>query len=85
MYPEEICTPMRQDLTQEGFEEMRTEQEVVDILGAKSGSVLVMINSVCGCAAGNARPSVKMAAKHSKVPTKLTTVLLVRIKKPLLK
>ena len=52
MYPEEICTPMRQDLTQEGFEEMRTEQEVVDILGAKSGSVLVMINSVCGCAAG---------------------------------
>ena len=74
MYPEEICTPMRLDLTQEGFTEMRTEQEVDEILGAKSGSVLVMINSVCGCAAGNARPSVKMAAKHTKAPTKLTTV-----------
>ena len=74
MYPEEICTPMRLDLTEAGFEEMRNAQEVDAVLSEKSGSVLVMINSVCGCAAGNARPAVKMAAKHSKVPNKLTTV-----------
>ena len=74
MYPEEICRPMRLDLTQVGFEEMRNAQEVEAVLSEKSGSVLVMINSVCGCAAGNARPAVKMAAKHTKVPNKLTTV-----------
>ena len=74
MYPEEICTPMRLDLTEAGFEEMRNAQEVDAVLSEKSGSVLVMINSVCGCAAGNARPAVKMAAKHTKVPNKLTTV-----------
>ena len=74
MYPEEICTPMRLDLTEAGFEEMRSAQEVDTVLSEKSGSVLVMINSVCGCAAGNARPAVKIAAKHSKVPNKLTTV-----------
>ena len=74
MYPEEICTPMRLDLTEAGFEEMRNAQEVDAVLSEKSGSVLVMINSVCGCAAGNARPAVKMAAKHSKIPNKLTTV-----------
>ena len=74
MYPEEICTPMRLDLTEAGFEEMRNAQEVDAVLSEKSGSVLVMINSVCGCAAGNARPAVKIAAKHSKRPNKLTTV-----------
>jgi len=74
MYPEEVCTPMRLDLTEAGFEEMRNAQEVDAVLSEKSGSVLVMINSVCGCAAGNARPAVKMSAKHSKVPNKLTTV-----------
>ena len=74
MYPEEICTPMRLDLTEAGFEEMRNAQEVDTVLSEKSGSVLVMINSVCGCAAGNARPAVKIAAKHNKVPDKLTTV-----------
>ena len=74
MYPEEICTPMRLDLTEAGFDEMRNAQEVDAVLSEKSGSVLVMINSVCGCAAGNARPAVKMAAKHSKTPNKLTTV-----------
>jgi len=74
MYPEEICKPMRLDLTQAGFEEMRNAQEVEAVLTENSGSVLVMINSVCGCAAGNARPAVKMAAKHTKVPNKLTTV-----------
>jgi putative YphP/YqiW family bacilliredoxin len=65
---------MRQDLTSEGFEEMRTAEEVDSVLGSKEGTVLVMINSVCGCAAGNARPAAKMAAKHKKIPNKLTTV-----------
>jgi putative YphP/YqiW family bacilliredoxin len=74
MYPEEMCTPMRLDLVDAGFQEMKTAEDVDQVLGQKSGSVLVMINSVCGCAAGNARPAVKMASKHSKVPTKLTTV-----------
>jgi putative YphP/YqiW family bacilliredoxin len=74
MYPEEICTPMRLDLTEAGFQEMKTSDEVTAVLDQKEGSVLVMINSVCGCAAGNARPAVKMAAQHSKIPTKLTTV-----------
>lgn len=74
MYPEELCTPMRLDLTEAGFTEMRTADEVDAILGAKEGTVLVMINSVCGCAAGNARPAVKAAAQHAKLPNKLTTV-----------
>ena len=74
MYPEEMCTPMRADLTDVGFEEMRTAEAVESIIGQGKGTVLVMINSVCGCAAGNARPAVKAAAKHSKLPNKLTTV-----------
>ncbi len=74
MYPEEICTPMRLDLTEAGFQELKTADEVSSVLDKKEGTVLVMINSVCGCAAGNARPAVKMAAKHSKTPTSLTTV-----------
>ena len=59
MYPEEICTPMRLDLTEAGFEEMKTAEAVSAVLDEKEGTVLVMINSVCGCAAGNARPAVK--------------------------
>ena len=74
MYPEEICTPMRADLTHAGYEEMRTAEAVESIVGKGQGTVLVMINSVCGCAAGNARPAAKAAAKHSKLPNKLTTV-----------
>jgi len=74
MYPEEICKPMRLDLTEAGFQELKTADEVSSVLDKKEGTVLVMINSVCGCAAGNARPAVKMAAKHSKTPTSLTTV-----------
>ena len=54
-YPEEMCKPMREDLTSVGFIEMRTSEEVEKILNKKEGTVLVMVNSVCGCAAGNAR------------------------------
>ena len=64
-YPEEMCQPMRADLTAVGFIELRTAEEVEELLNKKQGTVLVMVNSVCGCAAGNARPAVKMAATFS--------------------
>lgn len=73
MYPEEMCTPMRADLTDAGYEELKTAEAVETTLSGE-GTVLVMINSVCGCAAGNARPAAKAAAQHSKLPNKLTTV-----------
>jgi len=62
MYPEETCKPMREDLTSVGFIEMTTPEEVEKILNKREGTVLVMVNSVCGCAAGNARPAVKLAS-----------------------
>jgi putative YphP/YqiW family bacilliredoxin len=74
MYPEEICKPMREDLTSVGFIEMRGHDEVANILDKKEGTVLVMVNSVCGCAAGNARPAVKMSTEYAKKPDTFTTV-----------
>lgn len=65
---------MREDLTSVGFIEMRDHDEVADILDKKEGTVLVMVNSVCGCAAGNARPAVKMSTEYSKKPDFFTTV-----------
>ncbi|MGB0165935.1 MAG: BrxA/BrxB family bacilliredoxin, partial [Luteibaculum sp.] len=73
MYPEEMVMPMKADLTNVGFEELLSA-EAVDNAIKSEGSVLVMVNSVCGCAAANARPAVKMAVKHGKKPSKLTTV-----------
>ncbi len=74
MYPEHMVAPMRQDLTQEGFTELRSAEEVENLLGAESGTVLVVVNSVCGCAAGNARPGAKAAVKNAKKPDHITTV-----------
>ena len=74
MYPPEIVEPCRLDLTEAGVEEMRTPEEVDGVLGTQEGTALVVINSVCGCAAGNARPGVKMALQHEKLPGKVTTV-----------
>ena len=74
MYPEEMCKPMREDLTSVGFVEMKTPEEVGDILNKKEGTVLVMVNSVCGCAAGNARPAVKLASTFSPKPDVFATV-----------
>ena len=74
MYPEQMVTPMRQDLTQDGFTELRTAEEVQNLLGTEKGTVLVVVNSVCGCAAGNARPGVKVAVKNGKKPDHITTV-----------
>jgi putative YphP/YqiW family bacilliredoxin len=73
MYPAAIVQPMKEELTDNGFEELLTSSEVEDQL-KKSGTTLVMVNSVCGCAAGLARPGVLMAVANSaKKPDFLTT------------
>ena len=74
MYPEMLVTPMRQELTRLGFEELRTPEEVDTKLGEDRGTTLVVVNSVCGCAARNARPAVALALRHPTVPDALTTV-----------
>jgi putative YphP/YqiW family bacilliredoxin len=73
MYPAEIVMPMKAELTDNGFEELTTPDEVQEAINSQ-GTVLVMINSVCGCAAGSARPAVVMAVNNSeKRPDRLTT------------
>ena len=73
MYPEEIVVPMKEELTEHGFTELLTAGEVDDQL-SKEGTTLVMINSVCGCSAGSARPGVILAVLNSdKKPDHLTT------------
>src|SRR5438105_2880507 len=74
MYDERIVTPMRQELTRIGITEMRTPEEVDAKLGHASGTTLVVVNSVCGCAARNARPAVTQALQHAVKPDSLTTV-----------
>ena len=74
MYPPELVQPMKEDLISVGFEELTNVEAVDNILNNSKGSVLVVVNSVCGCAAGNLRPGVKMSLEHSKLPSKLTTV-----------
>jgi putative YphP/YqiW family bacilliredoxin len=74
MYDERFVTPMRQELTKLGVEEMRTPAEVDQKLKHATGTTLVVVNSVCGCAARNARPAVKAALEHNKTPDTLTTV-----------
>ncbi len=73
MYPEPLLTPMRQELTRVGVEELRTAADV-DAAVARPGTTLVVVNSVCGCAARNARPAVAMAMQHGTKPTHVTTV-----------
>lgn len=72
MYPPELVAPMKSDLTGVGFEELLTPEAVDAAIGSE-GTVLVVLNSVCGCAAGSMRPAVKLAVQHGKVPGKLTT------------
>tara|TARA_Y100000385_G_scaffold257063_1_gene283998 strand:- start:1 stop:417 length:417 start_codon:yes stop_codon:yes gene_type:complete len=73
-YPEEMCAPMRADLTSVGFIELKTQEAVAELLDKKEGTVLVMVNSVCGCAAGNARPAVKMTTQLDKKVDTFATV-----------
>jgi putative YphP/YqiW family bacilliredoxin len=73
MYDERVVTPMRQELTRLGIQEARTAEEV-DAAVKDKGTVLVVVNSVCGCAAGMARPAVAMAVKHDTLPDRMITV-----------
>lgn len=73
-YPEELCTPMRNDLVSAGFEELKTPQQVDSTIPNSKGTMLLVLNSVCGCAAGTARPGVKLSLSGSKKPDKLVTV-----------
>lgn len=74
MYPEQIVAPMRAELTNVGFTEVKTAQEVDNLLSTTTEPVLVVINSVCGCSAGTARPGVRMALQGDKKPAVLATV-----------
>jgi bacilliredoxin len=74
MYDERFVTPMRQELTRLGVEELRTPDEVDARLKDAKGTTLVVVNSICGCAARMARPAVAMALEHSTKPDSLTTV-----------
>ena len=74
MYDERMVTPMRQELTRIGVEELRTPAEVDAKLRDVSGTTLVVVNSICGCAARNARPAVAKAIQHESRPDNLTTV-----------
>lgn len=73
-YPDLLVQPMREDLTRIGFRELRTADDVDDLLGHASGPVLVVINSVCGCAAGSLRPAVALSLQEGATPPVLTTV-----------
>jgi putative YphP/YqiW family bacilliredoxin len=73
-YPEQLLVPMRQDLTQYGVEETRTPADVDRVLAPGGGTVMMVVNSVCGCAAGKARPGIGMALQHSVKPDKVATV-----------
>ena len=74
MYDERFVTPMRQELTRLGVEELRTPTDVDALLKDASGTTLVVVNSVCGCAARNARPAVATALRHAVKPDHRATV-----------
>lgn len=72
-YPEFFVAPMREELTQLGFEELKSGADVDRVL-TQPGTVLVVVNSVCGCAAGKARPGIALAMRHATRPDRLATV-----------
>lgn len=74
MYDERFLVPMRQDLTEVGFTELRTADEVDEALQVKSGTAMVLVNSVCGCSARMARPAARIAVGHGTKPDHLYTV-----------
>ncbi len=73
MYPQELVLPMKAELTLAGFKDVTTASEIENILN-QEGTTLVVVNSVCGCAARNARPAAIMSLKNDKKPTQLVTV-----------
>ena len=74
MYPEELCKPMREELTSSGFQELTTVEQVDKLFANKDKTFLIFINSVCGCAAGSARPGVILSTQNAKRPDLFTTV-----------
>ncbi|MBV9086096.1 MAG: BrxA/BrxB family bacilliredoxin [Acidobacteriaceae bacterium] len=74
MFPELMTIPMREELTQLGIVELRTPSQVDEALSRKAGTTMVVVNSVCGCAAGRMRPAVRMALEHSVRPDGMVSV-----------
>lgn len=74
MYPPNLVQPMKEDLTNVGFKQLTTADEVDTIIANSKGTLLVVVNSVCGCAAGNMRPGVKLSIQNDIKPTELATV-----------
>jgi putative YphP/YqiW family bacilliredoxin len=74
MYDPEMVRPMREELTRLGFEELRTAEDVDAVLTSEKAPTLVVVNSVCGCAARNARPAAALAIQHARRPQRLVTV-----------
>jgi len=74
MYPPELVAPMKMDLVNNGFTELISAEDVDSALKDNNELTLVVVNSVCGCAAGSMRPGVKLSLKHTKTPQKLLTV-----------
>ncbi len=74
MYPVELTTPIARDLTEFGFKSLQNPESVTEVLDHKEGTVLLVVNSVCGCAAANARPGAKMSVTGDKKPDQLVTV-----------
>lgn len=74
MYPPELVQPMKDDLVNVGFEQLTNKDQVAQTIQNSKGCLLVVVNSVCGCAAGNMRPGVKLSLKGTTVPDKLATV-----------
>jgi len=73
-YPEIMIRPMREDLTRLGVEEMKTAEAVDETIKNSQGTLMVVVNSICGCAAGKARPGVALALQNEKKPAKVATV-----------
>lgn len=74
MYPVELTKPMAQELTEFGFTSLQSKEDVVNVLEDQKGTALVIVNSVCGCAAANARPGVKLSLNSENKPDSLYTV-----------
>jgi putative YphP/YqiW family bacilliredoxin len=74
MYPELMVCPMREELTRIGFHELRTEAEVDRAVTTQPGTTMIVVNSICGCAAGRMRPAVRMALQHGTRPDHIYTV-----------
>jgi len=73
-YPEIMIRPMREELTRLGFQELRTSEQVDETVRDSKGTLMVVVNSICGCAAGKARPGVALALQHNVRPDKVATV-----------